>query len=302
MINKKVLFVLGLLLLSISGITQNTQDDFHPGDKDYKDPEQFERFWRRRFIISTWQVHSLKKGALVVKLKSNSIVVDALKKRGDVRMAEKKRLEAKAMNLNICRAFRNLYKFSKIYFIYSNYSDSLQKGVRNNIFLDSNLVIDPNINMTEDFYLLAENDFIYNSSIGFVQEDSAAIVKEGGSMNGAEATIVIKNKYGHQLKKPFPYVYYSSIGTVFFRKRIYEENIYIEGKYITFNVVRNPKNNGSVPYMFHGKPMKLILQVDFAYENFSNYVYALNDNLFQFYQASTKPSSAELESVKPYLY
>ena len=78
------------------------------------------------------------------------------------------------------------------------------KGARSGIFLDTNLVVDPKIELKENFYLLAERDDVYNSSIGFVREDTARFIKETGNAS-KDAAIVIKNKYGHQLKDPFPF-------------------------------------------------------------------------------------------------
>lgn len=289
-LNKKIIafifFLLGSFLFSQVGVEP-------PVYSDYKDPEQHKKFYKRRKIVSEWQINQLKEGALVVKLKTNKILIEALSKRGDSRMAEKIRLEALARNLNITRAYNNKYNFSKVYFIYSTYADSLLKGARSHIFLDSTLVIDTNIIMREHFYLIAETDNIYNSSIGFVPEDSAKFISEKGSKTTTEAAIVLKNKYGHQLKKPFPYLSYEFP----FRKAIYNQLITINAVPILFNADKK-----QTTYLFEGKPLELIIPADFTYTIFSYYVDLLNDNLHQYFRESPKPDATKIALVKPFLY
>lgn len=202
-LNKFLLFV--FVLFSLTGISQKGSDAdhvFRPGD--YKDGKQFKDFYKRRNIIGRWQINQLKNGALVVRLHNNKTLVDGLKKMGKADLAAQKELEMMAVNKNILMAFTRYYKFSKVYFFFSNNSDTLLKGARSGIFLDTNLIVDPNIEMKETFYLLAEHDDVYNSSIGFVPEDTAKLTKETGNPS-KEAAMVIKNKYGHQLKDPFPF-------------------------------------------------------------------------------------------------
>lgn len=198
-------FLLFFIFISVCAISQtgnNADHVFRP--QEYKDQKQFEHFMRRRNAIGKWQINQLKTGALVVRLHNNKNLVESLKKMGKADLAAQKELELMAVNKNIVMAFTRFYKFSKIYFFFADHSDTLLKGARSGIFLDTNLVIDPKIEMKETFYLLAERDVAYNSSIGFVKEDTARYVKETGNAS-KEAAIVVKNKYGHQLKDPFPF-------------------------------------------------------------------------------------------------
>lgn len=291
--NSLVLFFLSVLTMVPVQAQIGTEP---PVYKDYKDPEQFDKFSKRRKLIATWQVNELKKGALVVKLKTNKMIIDALVKAGNDDLADKKKLEALAINLNISRAYRYYYSFSKIYFIYSHSSDSLLNGVRKNIFLDTNLAVDPTIEMTEKFYLLAETDDIYNSSIGFVPEDSARFVKEQGSKT-TQASIVIKNKYGHQLKGPFPYKYYLTP----LAKPVFSENIIINKQKLILNVT-GPLFKSKEISTYNGKKVKLEIPEDFTYFRMSFFVFSLNDNLHELYRLNPRPSAGQLEIVKPYLY
>ncbi len=193
------------LFISFSGFSQTgTEADnvFRP--QEYKDQDQFKHFAKRREFIAKWQISQLKNGALVVRLHNNQKLLEGLRKMGNADLATQKEHEQMAINKNIVLAFTKYYSFSKVYFFYSSNSDTLLRGARSGIFLDTNLVMIPTIEMKESFYLLAESDAVYNSSIGFVREDTAKFIKETGNA-AKDAAIVIKNKYGHQLKDPFPF-------------------------------------------------------------------------------------------------
>lgn len=200
----KISFIF-LLFISVLGISQTGNDAdnvFRP--KEYKDQEQFRNFYKRRNAVSKWQINQLKNGALCVRLHTNKTLVDGLKKMGKADLAAQKEYEMLAINKNIVMAFTKYYNFSKVYFFFSNHSDTLLQGARSGIFLDTNLVVDAKIEMKESFYLLAEKDDAYNSSIGYVKEEEAKSTKENGNAS-KECGMVIKNKYGHQLKDPFPF-------------------------------------------------------------------------------------------------
>lgn len=204
LLSKIYLFVL-LLIFSTTGISQTGNDADHVfRPQEYKDQEQFKHFFKRRQAVAKWQINQLKNGALVVRLHTNKTLVEGLRKMGKADLATQKEYEMMAINKNIVMAFTKYYTFSKVYFFFSNSSDNLLKGARSGIFVDTNLVVDAKIEMKEPFYLIAEKDDVYNSSIGFVKEDTAKFITEKGN-SSKEAAIVLKNKYGHQLKEPFPY-------------------------------------------------------------------------------------------------
>ncbi len=212
-------FFIFIIFASSLCFAQNSIDH-HPDD--YKDGEQFKHFKSRRETISKWQINQLKSGALVVRLKTNHLLIDALKKSGQNDLATQKSNEVYIANRALVRAYSLYYTFSKIYFMYGTNSDALLNGGRSGIFLDSNLNVDPTIVMNEKYYLIAEDDYSYSSSIGFVREDSAKFAKEAGT-GAQECVIVVKNKYNHQLWHPFPYrvaLRGSTTATV----KVYEKN------------------------------------------------------------------------------
>jgi len=305
------MFISIFLCCGFAALSQEEENELKA--KDYKDPDQFEKFNKRRVTIGAWQVHQLREGALVVRLKTNKLLIDELLKNGNSGLALEKQLEQFAINKNTMFAYRENFNFCKLYFIYSNSSDSLLNGTRQGIFLDTNLTVDPAIVMQETFYLLAERDYAYNSSIGFVVEDSARIIKERGNPV-KEMAVIVKNKYGHQLKNPFPYFVKEknfmdagynfpiqvrsgaggSTSIIFVINRTYLEDIK--------NNKPEPKNTPikKESSSFSGT---IKLKKQFTYEKLSLEVGELNDNLLNFYNSYPKPDMSKMQGgVKPFLY
>ncbi|MEO6303570.1 MAG: hypothetical protein ABIP51_10380 [Bacteroidia bacterium] len=306
LLNKKIIFLLSFLTAVFFMAAQEGND--YQNSNDYKDPKQFEKFRKRRVLISAWQINQLKEnGALVVKLKTSQKQINALNQVGKTQEATEKKTERFINNKNIMMGYLDNFKFCKIYFIYSNSNDSLLNGARSGIFLDTNLKINPAIVMNEKFYLVAEEDFAYNSSIGFVKEDSAKFVSEHGNPTGGMYDIVIKNKFGHQLKHPFPYTGYfgkislANVGSVPMYYK-YEENI------ITYTVDKTqledmrqtegkkfkPQPTGYKTFMLKGVDL-------YEYVKFG--VTRLNDSFDQFYQSHPKPDDSKISpDIKKLLY
>ncbi len=166
---------------------------------------QFENFAKKRKLVSHWQIYQLRdSGALVVRLKSNKKVIALLQKNNNTVEAKKIEKETLQKNKTILDAFMQYYTFSKVYFIYDYSSDSLRKNSSGKFFLNKNLERDTGIILKEKFYLIAENDNLVTSTIGMIPDSLAPYAVEKGS-ESKNMAIVIKNKYGHQLKAPFPF-------------------------------------------------------------------------------------------------
>lgn len=304
------LFLLFFLFLFNAVLCQDngTEKNIH-GDKDYKDPKQFENFRKKKNLIATWQINQLKEGAIVVRLKTNKKLIDALKAQGNNELALEKEKEQYALNVNTYHAYRDYLKFTKVYFMNSQYTDSLLNGQRSGFFLDSTLQPDPSIILNEKFYLIAERDYGYNSSIGFVKEDSAKKVIETGNPV-REMAVMLKNKYGHQLKGPFPYC---------IKEKNFSGGLYI----MPISVNTNSAGGVSFNYMVDvtyladlkakdkgEKPLKktfgnstVKLKKQDTYEKISEAVDQMNDELNRFYRNSPKPDTSKLNAdILPYLY
>lgn len=288
-------------------------EDKELNEKDYKDPNEFEKFYRRRHLIAAWQINQLRdSGALVVRLKTNKLLIDELNRSGKSELATQKQLEQFAINKNLMFAYLENFRFCKVYFIFSNSSDTLLNGARKGMFLDTNLTVDPAIIMSEKFYLIAERDYAYNSSIGFVREDSARVVKESGNPV-KEMAIVVKNKYGHQLKQPFPYYIkeknFMDAGYNFPIKYEQKEG---EPLNIMFAVDRQYlerlKNRPGQPeYRTVTKnnitSTNVKIKKQFTYEKLSLEVTELNDNFISFYKSSPRPDFNRVKTdIRPFLY
>jgi hypothetical protein len=305
LLDKKIILLFIFIISFVSAKAQQDEEIYRP--KDYKDREQFEKFRKRRMIISAWQINQLKEGALVVKLKTNINQINAFSKHGEPDKAIEKTVETYIINKNIMMAYIDNFKFCKIYFIYSNSNDSLLKGLRSGFFLDTNLKVDPTIVMNEKFYLIAEKDFNYNSSIGFVKEDSARFVSEKGNPSGGEFDIVVKNKYGHQLKRPFPYLglfgkkVISYVGAIPMYYK-YEENAitYTIDKKQMFDRDQTPNKNFKKPLPGY---KTMMLHKGEVFETISYGVERFDENLNTFYKESPKPDLNKIDPViLPFLY
>ena len=199
LLNKNIfLFAFICIALSISAQPAKTSD------KDYQSKEAFKKFNKRSALVASWQIQNLKFGAIVVRLQNMKRQIDAYKKIGDTKNAIRIQAEAQYHNRVIIRSVSRELNFCKVYFMYAQNSDSLLAGKRDGLFLDTNLQVAPSIKMEEKYYLIAEEYYVKNSSVGFVKEDTAKFISEKGNGN-IYPTLVLKNKYGHQVKSPFPF-------------------------------------------------------------------------------------------------
>ncbi len=309
MLNKFFALVLGFLMLSGSALGQE-KNPYDRNTFDYKDPEQFKNFNKRSKVVSFWQISELKEGAIVVRLRNNRLLIDELNKSGKKELAKQKIMEQYAMNKNTMMAYLDHLDFCKVYFIYSNSSDSLMNGSRKGIFLDTSLNINPEIELKERFYLLAERDYGYNSTIGFIKEDSARLVHETGTAVRMMA-VVLKNKYTHQLKAPFPYLVkeknFMDANLDFPMTVIETENgiqlQYTVNKTYFADLAANPKNKASSAVQESGNLKAVHVKKQFTYEKVADAVKQLNENLERFYNYSPRINTKKLDArFLPYLY
>lgn len=199
------IIVLLLLTLNFKSFSQTEEGPKPPAIKDYKCDSSYNDFNDLRFKVARAQINLLKNGgALLVRLKTNSTKIAKLKEGGNIDLATQVERETQLTNKNIIRAYVNGFHFCPVYFFFSDYSDSVKHKKISGIFVDSNLVVNPSIVCNSNFYLIAEQGLIYESSLGIVSESQAPKAVERGSPT-KEVSIVIKNRYFIQLHKPFPY-------------------------------------------------------------------------------------------------
>lgn len=199
---KITLCFLGLFGLNLQAQNEGVQS---PKYKDYKSDSSFKNFSDLRFKVARAQINALKNGgALLVRLKTNAKTIDKLKAAGNSDLATQLELETYLKNKIIMDSYRLEFKFCPVYFFFSEYSDSVKYKKLDGIFLDSTLNLNSSIVCNAPFYLIAESDYVYNSSLGIVNESIAAKAIERGEPV-RNAAIVLKNRYFIQLHKPFPY-------------------------------------------------------------------------------------------------
>ncbi|MBK6523656.1 MAG: hypothetical protein KBG47_01850 [Bacteroidia bacterium] len=266
------IIIIFLLFTCYKTLAQNKR----PSDNDYQTREEFKKFHRRAIKVGSWQIQNLKFGAIVIRLQNDKRKVDGYLKVGDERSAIQVQAEAQYRNRSIISAALSQIDFCKVYFIFSQSSDSLLAGKRNDMFVDSTLKVQSSIVMNEKFYVLLEEDFLYLTSIGFVKEDSAKYAVERGHTNGNKP-FLFKNKYGHQLKSPFPYK--CSTNLFFIKKVMVRERVELE----------------------QGKSQSVKFRTVNAYKYYSSIFGNTNIKLYNFYQSSEGQQVSDPE-LKPFLY
>lgn len=196
------------LLILLSTFRSYSQENDGPKPAriiDYKNDSSYNDYSNLRFKVARAQINKLKNGgALLVRLKTNANTISRLKTAGNMDLATQIERETYLTNKITIASYLEEFTFCPVYFFYSNSSDSVKNKKLEGIFVDTNLVVNSTIVCNANFYLIAESDKIYNSSLGIVPESKVSQAIERGTPS-REAPIVIKNRYFIQLHKPFPY-------------------------------------------------------------------------------------------------
>jgi len=283
LLNRSIVWCLLLCgILSFGQTTPQSVSERKTTEKDYRKKVDYKKFRKYNAQIAAWQIQNLRFGALVVRLQNNQKKIDACRKVGNVDLENKIRSETQYYNKLMIQAYTDEFHFCKVYFIFAQYSDSLLNGLRKGIFIDSTLQINNAIEMTEAYYILAEKDYVFNSSIGLVKEDTAKFISENGNP-AFQAPVVLKNKFGHQLKAPFPF---------------YVNRVVLKG---------NTQHSLQFKYLgYDGKnevimSTMLTLPKELSIEKQKLYIFDLNLKLEYFYQQN-QGKQANLPNVQWYLY
>lgn len=125
---------------------------------------------------------ALKNGALLVRLKTSELKINALKKQGKEKEAEEIRLDQETVNKLIVEAFKANYTFCPVYFFYSNHSTKVKEGNYKGCIFDVNMKTDSSFSSNN--YLIGE----------FEKSETTQL-----------DAFYIKNKNFELLRKPFPY-------------------------------------------------------------------------------------------------
>jgi hypothetical protein len=200
----KLFFILALSI-SFYSFSQESDGPKPPKVADYKSDSSYNDYSNLRVQVAKAQINKLKNGgALLVRLKTNANTISRLKAAGNVDLATQVERETYLTNKIIIGSYLQEFNFCPVYFFYSNYSDSVKNKKLNGILVDTNLQVNPSIVCKADFFLIAESDKVYNSSLGIVPIQDAPKAIQSGTPS-REAPIVVKNRFFIQLHNPFPY-------------------------------------------------------------------------------------------------
>ncbi|MEA3504078.1 MAG: hypothetical protein U9R32_02630, partial [Bacteroidota bacterium] len=167
-------------------------------------------------IKSEEQIHELKNGTLLVRLKTSVNKINALKEMGHFEKADKVKEEQKIENKKIVAAFNKSFNFCDIVFFYSDKSKNVMDRDFDNVFLNENLEIDKKIKIdTDKEFFIAEFSGIeqdttkHFSHYSYKQDEKGEFRKIPNYYSPSTEidfyALVIRDNNSIQLNKPFPY-------------------------------------------------------------------------------------------------
>ena len=165
-------------------------------DKPYLNYSYFKE--RGAGSYANYSISKLKKGALLVRLKTRKASIDALRKTGQNKKADKLHKQVFEDNRKVIQSFKKHYSFSDVYFFYSTESDEVRNGNLSGIFLNENTLevdTDKQIDITQQHYMILD---IGPLKIP-VSDDSEY---QHTSLSRA---LVMKDKDFEQMYRPFPF-------------------------------------------------------------------------------------------------
>jgi hypothetical protein len=145
------------------------------------------------------QIKELKKGILLVRLRTQENAIKSLEKANNKAGAEKIRAQQAQANKQLINAFQANFTFCPVYFFYSSETENVKNGNTNGIFLDNNLNFDANIKLPEKSFFIAEVTNV---------EQERPDPNDLNSNNNSEASfpaLVMRDSLFNQLADPFPY-------------------------------------------------------------------------------------------------
>jgi regulator of replication initiation timing/uncharacterized protein (UPF0297 family) len=133
----------------------------------------------------------LKDGALLVQLLSKQITIDDYIRDGYTSKAEQIKQNQSRDNLKIITAFKESFRFCKVYFFYSEQIEAIvEKRLNDVIFVDEKGQNDPDIKVDASFYMI----FSYSTDTD----------KQNKSLLNANA-LTIKDEGNNAITRYFPY-------------------------------------------------------------------------------------------------
>lgn len=177
---------------------------------------EYEPFREKQVAIDN--IKNLRKGALLVRLKTRQNTIDAFEERGYKKMAQQVKKEQRESNKKLMKAFKENFNFCQVYFFYSEDSENVLENNLEGIFLNDNL--------EKDASIIVKEEHIFTAEIGSLITDPVVTYRDGTESNTtsgmSESVLVIKDDDFEQLRRPFPY--YVKAGDRFIEKKVAKLN------------------------------------------------------------------------------
>ena len=150
-------------------------------------------------VKAATQVKNLKKGVLLVRLRTSDIAIRNLKQSGNEKMAATVQRQQDAANQRLVHAFESQFTFCPIVYFYSSETGQIKSGKTSGYFLNNKLQPDPNIALPDTNYFIAELTELeqFRTDPDSPQESINAEI--------SFKALVLRDYKFHQLAKPFPY-------------------------------------------------------------------------------------------------
>lgn len=149
------------------------------------------------------QIEALKDGgALVLRLTLHKKNADLYRQAGNIKLADRLEKDLREQNRLIATTFLDeSFNFCEVYIIETTDYGKVINGEKSGYFLDRNLKIDSNIVFDNDYFFFVEIGNVYE----VVRKDDSFLKSEVSSTPIVQNALVIKDKDGQQLFKPFPF-------------------------------------------------------------------------------------------------
>jgi hypothetical protein len=135
------------------------------------------------------QIVDLKSSVILVRLQTQDIVLDKMKRLRQNKLLRAKLQEINSHHIAVYRAFSSAFSFTEVYFFYGRNSEQIKNREWDGLFVDSSLQCNSSITLPKDtsFYIIDVGDIYFDAF--------------GGHFEG----MVVMDENFNPLKKPFPY-------------------------------------------------------------------------------------------------
>ncbi|MEM7102885.1 MAG: hypothetical protein AAF502_07145 [Bacteroidota bacterium] len=164
--------------------------------------------------VAAQQIQDLHDGVLLVRLKTKSKTIEALREAGMHAQADKRQEKLNKTNRSIILAFNNYFDFCPTYFFFSHFSDHIRakefdkvEFVNRDFEVDTTIKLDGKTIFTAEFGPIEQDQDKYFEGYYLSRDENGLERKEKvyGSPNPGFEALLIKDDQFVQLRDPFPF-------------------------------------------------------------------------------------------------